>query len=65
MKQFLSEYSREYTSNDNQRRARIIDDGGWWVEMWQGESIVERRNLNEHSRAYAEDCAENWIEGRF
>ena len=62
MKQFLSEY--EYTSGDSQRRAKIIDDGGWWVEMWQGESIVERRNLNEHTKAYAKECAENWVEGR-
>jgi len=59
MSQFLS----EYWSDDGKRSAKVINNGGWWVEMWQGESIVERRNLTEHTQQYAEDCAENWVEG--
>ena len=61
MSQFLSEYS----SRDGKRSAKLINEGGWWVELWQGESIVERRNLTEHTKEYAQDCAENWVEGRF
>ena len=36
---------------------------GYEVDLKEDGEIVEMRCLYDHSRQYAEDCAENWIEG--
>lgn len=59
MRRFIS----EYFSPDGERVAKVVEDKGWWVELWQNGSVVEYRNLNGHSEQYAQDCAENWAEG--
>lgn len=54
----LSEYSKDG------REAKIYDtQDGFVVEMYEDGKMVEARNLFEHSLRYAEDCAENWVEG--
>lgn len=36
---------------------------GHEVHMYENKECVEKRTLFEHSSQYAEDCAENWVEG--
>jgi len=62
MDSFLS----EYWGDGNTRRAAIHScTQGYFVELFENEKLVETRNLFEHSRHYAEDCAENWVQGIF
>ena len=54
----LSEYSKDG------RDAKIYDtDEGYVVELMEDSKPVEVRNLTNYSLRYAEDCAENWVEG--
>ena len=54
----LSEYSKE------SREAKVYDtQDGFMVEMYEDGRLVEARSLFGHNQHYAEDCAENWIEG--
>jgi hypothetical protein len=53
-----------YFSDDQTRHADIISTpNGYHVECFENEQLVQRRNCWEHTRQYAEDCAENWVEG--
>lgn len=58
--EFLSEY---YDNNENVRKAVVKDDNGFLVELWEHGKLVETRDLRHKSLQYAEDCAENWVEG--
>jgi len=61
MTTFLSEY---YDNKHNVRKAIILDHGnGYWVELWEHGNLVETRDLRYKTLQYAEDCAENWVEG--
>lgn len=52
----------EYTKED--REAKIYDtDEGYVVEMFEEGKPIELRSLTNHTLRYAEDCAENWVEG--
>ncbi|SVE36970.1 uncharacterized protein METZ01_LOCUS489824 [marine metagenome] len=31
--------------------------------MYVGDELVEERSMGDHSKRYAEDCAENWENG--
>ena len=54
----LSEYSKD------SREAKIYDtQDGFMVELYENGAMVDTRNLSEHTLRYAEDCAENWVEG--
>lgn len=59
MEQFLS----EYISYDERRKAVIKDQFGYFVELWENGRLVESRDLSYHTKQYAEDCAQNWVEG--
>jgi len=60
MNVFLS----EYVSNDQrQRKAVIYDQFGYLVELWENGRKVETRDCSQHTKEYAENCAQNWIEG--
>lgn len=59
MEQFLS----EYFSYDERRKAVIKDQFGYFVELWENGRLVESRDLSNHTKQYAQDCAENWCEG--
>lgn len=53
--------SRFY-SDDHKRYADIISSyNGYEVEMYEDEKHVRRQQCWEHTRQYAEDCAENWV----
>jgi len=61
MTTFLSEY---YDIKHDARKAIVlVTDEGYWVELWEHGKLVETRDLRAKSLRYAEDCAENWVEG--
>jgi len=61
MTTFLSEY---YDNKHDVRKAIVLDNGdGYWVELWEHGKLVETRDLRHKTLQYAEDCAENWVEG--
>lgn len=46
------------------RKAIVMkNNDGFYVEFYKGDTIVERRNVYEHSEGYAEDTAENFVMG--
>lgn len=54
----LSEYTKDG------RMAKIYDtQDGYTVELYENGDVVDTRDLSGHTLRYAEDCAENWIEG--
>lgn len=51
-------------SKDEKRYADLISSqNGYEVEMYEDDKHVKRQQCWEHTRRYAEDCAENWVEG--
>lgn len=54
-----------YYSRDQRRRAEVIfrPVHGYEVALYEDDKLIESRALYEHSKQYAEDCAENWAEG--
>jgi len=53
------------TNEYKDRKAYVFleADGSYTVTMLKDVTIVEDRNIKEHSEQYAEDCAENWVLG--
>lgn len=49
----------------NTRSAIVIynDETVFTVEMYEDGKLKESREIADHTLQYAEDCAENWIEG--
>ena len=48
------------------RKAIVYRNGhGFYVELYDKDVLVETRELYEHSEKYAEDCAENYVDGVF
>ena len=45
------------------RTAKIIDQKGFAVEMYEDDVLVETRELPGKIISYAEDTAENWVNG--
>lgn len=55
--------SRFY-SDDQKRHADVVaSNNGYEVEMYEDDKQVRRQQCWEHSRQYADDCAENWVMG--
>ena len=55
-----------YFSNDGKRTAEVKRNlDGFYVELLEDGVIRQVRNLYNHSGAYAEDCAENYVLGIF
>jgi hypothetical protein len=51
-------------SKDQKRHADLVStQNGYEVEMYEDQQQINRQQCWEHSRQYAEDCAENWVEG--
>lgn len=60
MRTFLS----EYFGRENGRSAAVYSNTcGYEVEFLQDGERVDFRLMYEHSIDYAEDAAENWVEG--
>ena len=45
------------------RKAVIVEETHYVVKMYVGDELVEERSMGDHSKRYAEDCAENWENG--
>ena len=53
----------EWYSDDMTRTARLYSDTfGYDVEFTENGQVVDYRRLWEHSKQYAEDACENWVE---
>jgi hypothetical protein len=51
---------------ENETRSAIVifkDETVFTVEMYEGDKLVGSREIVDHTLQYAEDCAENWVEG--
>jgi hypothetical protein len=54
----------EYYGRNNGRTATIIHSWqGYTVVFSENGEKIERRALWDHTRQYAEDACENWVEG--
>ena len=54
----------EYMSEDEDRKARVFTTAqGPVVEFYYNGTLVERRPLEAYTLRYAEDAAENYVEG--
>lgn len=38
---------------------------GWEVDLFTGDKLIETRAVHNHSESYAEDVADNWVQGIF
>ena len=36
---------------------------GWEVDLFTGDTLIETRAVHNHSESYAEDVADNWVQG--
>ena len=56
----------EYWSDDKNRKASVHKNNqGFYVKLSEGGYLREVRRLYSHSEQYAEDCAENFVLGKF
>ena len=56
----------EYWSDDKNRKASVHkNDQGFYVKLSEGGYLREVRRLYDTNEQYAEDCAENYVEGIF
>ena len=52
--------------NRDNRSAKVWKTSeGFEVDLMENNKILECRQLINHSESYAENCAENWVEGMF
>lgn len=65
MKEFhISEFYGRTDSQYRHRRAIVSrDEHHFIVRMYDKDKVVNTELLENHSLAYAEDAAENWVEG--
>jgi hypothetical protein len=54
-----------YNSEKNRRAEIIKCDNGYHVRLYINDVLEEVRDLSDHSIRYAEDCAENFVQGIF
>lgn len=52
----------EYWRNNKKAVVRLTDEG-FEVDLIKDESLLETRKVHDHSESYAEDVAENWVDG--
>ena len=44
------------------RSAKVYNtEAGFEVDLYEGNELIETREVHDHSESYAEDCAENWV----
>jgi hypothetical protein len=54
-----------YNSEKNRRAEIIKCDNGYHVRLYVNDLLEDVRDLSDHSIRYAEDCAENFVNGIF
>ena len=47
------------------RPERLVVKEGFEVDLYEKKKLLETRQLHNHSESYAEDCADNWVQGVF
>ncbi len=50
---------------DNRKAIVLKNANGFYVELYDTDELIETRELYNHSELYAENCAENWVDGIF
>ncbi len=58
MAQFWHEYSRDTRKAIVKRNSK-----GFFVNLYEDNIKLEKRKVYRHSERYAEDVAENWVDG--
>lgn len=53
--------SRFYSDDQKRHADIIVSNNGHEVDMFEDDIKVRSQPCWEHSRQYAEDCAENWV----
>ena len=48
---------------DNRKAIVLRNAMGFYVEMYDTDELIETRELYKHAELYAENCAENWVDG--
>ena len=48
---------------DNRQAIVLKNANGFYVELYDTDELIETRELYNHSELYAENCAENWVDG--
>tara|TARA_E500000318_G_scaffold12442_1_gene11412 strand:- start:2694 stop:2891 length:198 start_codon:yes stop_codon:yes gene_type:complete len=57
-----SNYELYHIFKQNGRTAKVYNtECGFEVDLYEGNNLIERKQLHKHSERYAEDCAENWV----
>lgn len=55
-----------FYNKERNRRAEVIKaDNGYHVRLYTNDVLEDVRDVSAHSINYAEDCAENFVEGIF
>jgi hypothetical protein len=52
-----------YFEGDRRSRILLSDAGTYMVEMYQNKELIEFRKFPGRTLRYAEDCAEDWVNG--
>ena len=59
-----STYDLYHIFRGRNRVAKVYNtESGFEVELYENDKLIETRELYKHSEGYAEDCAENWVNG--
>ena len=56
----MSNVISEYWQDERKSVIRLTNDG-FEVDLYEGNELIETREVHDHSESYAEDCAENWV----
>jgi hypothetical protein len=57
-----SNYELYHIFKQNGRIAKVYNtESGFEVDLYEGNELIETREVHQHSERYAEDCAENWV----
>lgn len=60
----MSNVISEYWQDERKSVIRLTNDG-FEVDLYENDTLLETRQLHEHSESYAESCAENYVQRVF
>tara|TARA_B100001564_G_C20595400_1_gene649969 strand:+ start:958 stop:1173 length:216 start_codon:yes stop_codon:yes gene_type:complete len=53
-----------HTYERDERAAKVYrNSNGFYVELWELGKLIEKREVYDHAEIYAENVAENWVDG--
>ena len=60
----MNEKQAWHTYRRDPRYAEVHKNAnGFYVNLYENNTLVEKRNAYEHSESWAESIAENWVDG--